>query len=62
MSPPNDGIGSYAKAIATGVMALFSVLAIVFHTSLPEWLTEDWVLAILAVLTPIAVVVTPNEH
>ena len=57
-----SGIGSYAKAIAAGIMALASVIAIIFNADLPTWLTEDWLLSILAVLTPIVVLVTPNER
>ncbi|HKD27852.1 MAG TPA: hypothetical protein VKC66_18345 [Xanthobacteraceae bacterium] len=51
----------YAKAIAAGVMALASVLTLAFHAELPSWLTEEWLLSIFAVLTPILVFLIPNR-
>jgi len=51
----------YAKAIAAGVVALATVLTLVFHAELPSWLTEEWVLSILAVLSPVLVFLIPNR-
>jgi len=55
-------VGQYAKAIAAGVMALATVLAIVFNAELPTWLTEEWVIGVLAILTPFVVLFTPNRR
>ena len=52
----------YAKAIAAGVMAVAAVVVIVLGTELPSWLNEDYVLAILAILTPFVVMATPNSR
>jgi len=53
---------AYAKAIAAGVMAVAAVTVTVLGTELPSWLNEDYVLAILAMITPFVVMLTPNER
>ena len=52
---------SYAKAIAAGVMAVAAVVVTITGASIPEWLTEDWLLTIFAALTPFVVWFTPNR-
>jgi hypothetical protein len=57
-----NGIASYSKAIAAGVMAVLAVVVTITGASLPEWLTEDWLLTILAVITPFVVMLIPNQN
>jgi len=52
---------AYAKAIAAGVMAVATVTVLVLGTELPSWLNEEYVLGILAVLTPFVVMYIPNR-
>jgi hypothetical protein len=53
---------SYAKAIAAGVMAVAAVVVLVLGTELPSWLNEDWLLAIMAIITPFLVAAIPNQR
>lgn len=55
------GATQYDKAIATAVMSLVALGALIFHWSIPGWLTETNLLQILAVIVPIVVALVPNK-
>lgn len=52
---------AYAKAIAAGIMALLAVMVTLTGASVPQWITEDWLLTLFAALTPLIVLLTPNR-
>jgi len=51
----------YDKAIATAVMSVVALLALIFHWSIPGWLTETNILQALVVIMPIVVSLVPNK-
>lgn len=55
------GTTSYDKAIATAIMSLVALGALIFHWSIPGWLTETNLLQIMAVVVPIIVAIVPNK-
>ena len=54
-------LGEYTKAIVASVMGILTLLTtwLGWHLS---WLTEEWVLSLIAILTPIFVLVFPNSE
>lgn len=56
---PMERIGEYSKAIAAAVVAVLALIEIFFGWDLG--IGEEWVLSILAVLTPILVWAVPNS-
>lgn len=53
-------VSEYTKAIVAAIMAILTLLTTWFGWHL-SWLTEEWVLTIIAVLTPIFVLIFPNS-
>ena len=51
----------YDKAIATVIVSLVALGALVFHWSVPGWLTETNILEVLSVISPIIVAWIPNK-
>ena len=51
----------YDKAIATAIISLVALGALIFHWSVPGWLTETNILEVLSVVTPILVGLIPNK-
>lgn len=49
------------KTIATAIMSLVALGALIFHWSIPGWLTETNLLQILAVVVPVIVAIVPNK-
>jgi len=56
-----NAMQAYAKAIAAGIMALLAVMVTLTGASVPQWITEDWLLTLFAALTPLIVLLTPNR-
>jgi hypothetical protein len=52
---------AYDKAIAAAVIAIVGLLALIFHWSVPGWLTETNIMQVLVVVTPIVVGLIPNK-
>lgn len=52
---------AYDKAIAAAIIAVFGLLALIFHWSVPGWLTETNIMQVLVVVTPIVVGLIPNK-
>jgi len=52
---------AYDKAIAAAVIAIVGLLALIFHWSVPGWLTETNIMQVLVVVTPIVVAWIPNK-
>jgi hypothetical protein len=52
---------TYAKAIAAGIFALLAVLSQVFGWTIPGYITEDSLTALLTALIPIVVYFVPNK-
>jgi hypothetical protein len=52
---------TYAKAIAAGIFALLAVLSQVFGWTIPGFITEDSLTALLTALIPIVVYFVPNK-
>lgn len=52
---------AYDKAIATVIISLVALGALIFHWSVPGWVTETNILEILSVVTPIIVSIIPNK-
>jgi hypothetical protein len=53
-------LSEYTKAIVSAVMAVLTLLTTWLGWHL-DWLTEDWILTIIAVLSPILVLIFPNS-
>ena len=51
----------FDKAIAAAVVAVVALLALIFHWSVPGWLTEENILQALVVIMPIVVSLVPNK-
>lgn len=56
-----NGVTQYDKAIATAIMSIVALGALIFHWSVPGWLTETNILQIEAILIPIIVALVPNK-
>lgn len=52
--------GEYSKALVALIMAILMILEEWFGISFPG-LSEQWVITLLALITPILVWVTPNK-
>ena len=51
----------YDKAIATVIVSLVALGALIFHWSVPGWLTEANIIQALVVIMPIVVSLVPNK-
>lgn len=51
----------YDKAISAAIIALVGLGALIFHWSIPGWLTETNIMQVLVVVTPIVVGLIPNK-
>lgn len=51
---------AYNKTVVAAILAILTLLDLYFGFSL-SWLTEDWLIALFAVLSPILVYFTPNR-
>lgn len=52
---------TYDKAISAAIIAVVGLLALIFHWSIPGWLTETNIMQVLVVVTPIVVGLIPNK-
>lgn len=52
---------AYDKAIAAAIIALVGLGALIFHWSIPGWLTETNIMQVLVVVTPVVVGLIPNK-
>jgi len=53
--------GEYTKAIVAAIMGILTLLTAWFNWHLP-WLSEEWVLSLIAILTPLFVLIFPNSE
>lgn len=51
---------AYNKTVVAAILAILTLLDLYFGVSF-GWLTEDWLIALFAVLSPILIYFTPNR-
>ena len=49
------------KAITAAVMGVLSIATLVFHVSLPGWLSPENIAGVIAALSPFLVYLVPNK-
>lgn len=49
------------KAIAAAILGILSLITLWWGNHGLEWITEEWILGVLAVITPIIVFLVPNR-
>jgi hypothetical protein len=52
---------SFDKALAAAIVSLVALGALIFHWSIPGWLTETNILEFLSIAMPIIVSIIPNK-